>query len=151
MINDRPLTYVTSGTSDEPDVLTPSHLLYGRRITKLPYEEDVPTNDGPSDRPSVIRRATHQTMLINNFRDRWRHEYLTALRERHQTTGRNDQAISVGDVVLVHDDIPRLQWKLAVVEELVSGKDGLIRSAKIRTQNGFTNRAIVKLYPLEVC
>ncbi|XP_053402321.1 uncharacterized protein LOC128557840 [Mercenaria mercenaria] len=122
MINDRPLTYVTSGALDEPEILTPSHLLYGRRITKLPYEEDVPTNPVPSDRPSVIKRATLQRTMINHFRDRWRHEYLTALRERHQTTGRNDQTISVGDVVLVHNDVPRLLWKLAVVEELVPGK-----------------------------
>ncbi|XP_060559754.1 uncharacterized protein LOC132719841 [Ruditapes philippinarum] len=155
MINDRPLTYVCSGNSDEPEVLTPSHLLYGRRITKLPYEDvlsctfPTPINK-LSDRSSVIKQATIQTKLINHFRDRWRHEYLTALRERHQTTGKNDQTISVGDVVLVHDDVPRLLWKLAVVEELVPGKDGLIRSAKIRAQNGLTNRAIVKLYPLEM-
>jgi hypothetical protein len=151
MINDRPLTYVCSGNSDETEVLTPSHLLYGRRITKLPYE-DVLTRifPTPSDRSSVIKQATIQTKLINHFRDIWRHEYLTALRERHQTTGKNDQTISVGDVVLVHDDVPRLLWKLAVVEELVPGKDGLIRSAKIQPQNGLTNRAIVKLYPLEM-
>jgi hypothetical protein len=64
----------------------------------------------------------------------------TALRECHQTTGKNDQTISVGDVILVHDDVPRLLWKLAVVEELVPGKDGLIRS----------NRAIVKHYPIKM-
>jgi transposase InsO family protein len=150
MINDRPLTYVSCDTPDEPEVLTPSHLLYGRRISKLPYEENQPTDPVTTDRSSIIKRFTMQTNLINHFRDRWRHEYLTALRERHQTTGKNDQTISIGDVVLVHDDAPRLLWKLAVVEELVKGNDGLIRSAKIRTQNGLTNRAIVKLYPLEV-
>ena len=36
LINDRPLTYVSSGEVDlEP--LTPSHLLYGRRFKQLPY------------------------------------------------------------------------------------------------------------------
>ena len=51
--------------------------------------------------------------------------------------------------VLIHDDGPRLLWKLAKVEELVREKDGLIRSVKVRTQNGLNNSAIVKLYPLE--
>ena len=50
----------------------------------------------------------------------------------------------------MHDDTPRLRWKLAVIEELVKGKDRLIRSAVIRTSNGVTNRPIAKLYPMEI-
>jgi len=37
VLNDRPLTY-TPSEFDEMDPLTPAHLLYGRRITSLPYE-----------------------------------------------------------------------------------------------------------------
>ena len=47
--------------------------------------------------------------------------------------------IAVGDIVLVHDDCIRIYWK-----------DNLVRAANIRTVNGTTNRAITKLYPLEV-
>ena len=37
MINDRPLTFISSELGDvEP--LTPAHLLHGRRITYLPHE-----------------------------------------------------------------------------------------------------------------
>ena len=53
-------------------------------------------------------------------------------------------------VVVVHDDTPRLQWKLAVVEELIEGKDGLVHAAHMRTATCKTTRPIVKLYPLEV-
>ena len=81
---------------------------------------------------------------------RRRHEYLTALREQSRETGRNHQAISLGDVVQIHNVGPRIRWKLAVVEDVVKGNDGLIRSTKLRTNNGVKNRPIVKLYPLEV-
>jgi len=40
--------------------------------------------------------------------------------------------------------------RLAVVQELQRGNDGLVRSAIIRTDRGITNRPIIKLYPLEV-
>ena len=51
-------------------------------------------------------------------------EYLITLREYHKTTGNNQQSIKVGDVVTVHDDIPKVHWKLAVVEKLITGLDG---------------------------
>ena len=88
--------------------------------------------------------------LIQQFWMRWRREYLTALREFHKATGNNQQVIKKGDVVVVHDSTPRLQWKLAVVDDLVKGNDGLIRLAHISTATHKTNRPITRLYPLEV-
>ena len=41
-------------------------------------------------------------------------------------------------------------WKIAVVKDLVTGGDGLVRAATLRTANGTTNRPITKLYPLEL-
>ena len=66
------------------------------------------------------------------------------------TAGNNEQRVRIGDIVLVHDDTPRIKWKLAVIEGLNKGSDGLVRSANIRTANGKTNRPIARLYPLEV-
>ena len=37
-----------------------------------------------------------------------------------------------------------------MIEELIEGKDGLVRAAHIRTAQGRTNRPISKLCPLEV-
>ena len=152
MLNDRPLTYLSSDVSDE-EPLTPSHLLYGRRITVLPYpvidKEEINDPDYSSSE-QLRRRACQQALLFQTFWHRWKHDYLTYLREFHRTSGNNQQKIKVRDVVLVHDDSPRRNWKLAVIEDLHKGGDGLVRAADIRTSRGRTNRPIIKLYPLEV-
>ena len=41
-------------------------------------------------------------------------------------SGHNKIVIKKGDVAVVHDDKSRLHWRLAVVEDLIEGKDGLI-------------------------
>ena len=43
-LNDRPITYVSSDIGDE-EPLTPSHLLYGRRITSLPFDHGITSED----------------------------------------------------------------------------------------------------------
>ena len=58
--------------------------------------------------------------------------------------------MKVGDVVLIHDDNPRVNWKLALVTSINRGRDGLVRSANLRTANGTTNHPITRLHPLEV-
>ena len=50
----------------------------------------------------------------------------------------------------MYDEGSRSTWKLAIFEELITGKDGLTRAAKIKTPQGRTNRPIAKLIPLEV-
>lgn len=152
VLNDRPITYVSSN-NEEPEPLTPSLLLYGRNITKLPYQQPPIHNVAiETNRSTITRRAKTMQNALSHFRERWKYEYLTSLRERQQTKQNtcNAQSIKPGDVVQIHDNKPRVLWKLAVVDEVVRGRDNLIRSAKLRTKDGMTNRPITKLYPLEV-
>ena len=150
-MNDHPLTYSSSDIGD-PEPITPSHLLCGRRITTLPHiriEDDEVKDPDFGEMSEVRHRARVHAIIIKHFWSRWRNEYLTALRETHKTTGNNEQQVNIGDVVLVHDDSARVNWKLAVIESVNKGADGLIRSANIRMATGRTNRPIARLYPLK--
>ena len=152
MLNDRPLTFVSSEYGD-PEPLTPAHLLHGRRITCLPHqavELNELTDPSYGEAAQVRKRAKLEAAVLNDFQKRWRHEYLTSLRDYHKASGNNQQSVKKGDVVVVHDDIPRTTWKMAVIEDLIMGGDGLVRAATIRTSTGTTNRPITKLYPLEL-
>ena len=152
LLNDRPLTHVSPDLRD-PEPITPAHLLCGKRITTLPHctmELDELDDPDFGDVSDLRRRARAQALIVKHFWTRWKREYLTALRETHNVTGNNEQRVKIGDVVLVHDDTPRIKWRLAVIEGVNKGADGLIRSADIRTTTGKTNRPIARLYPLEV-
>ena len=139
---------------NEPQPLTPSHLLQGRRMTTLPYPHENMDNFKNYENVthhSLNQRFRTQQLILEHFWTRWKKEYLTSLKE-HQvgTTGKNDQNVKVGDVVLIHDEGPRISWKLAKIEELIRGKDGIVRAVNLRTKHGMTNQLITKLYPIEV-
>jgi len=59
--------------------------------------------------------------------------------------------LKIGDVVLlITPDSPRAYWPLARVVEVHAGKDGFIRSAKVKIGSKEYIRPIVKLCPLDL-
>ena len=82
--------------------------------------------------------------------NRWRREYLSALRETHKNKVRNVVWPSLGEVVLIHDEGPRARWKMGKIIGLYPGGDGVVRVVQLKTSVGVITRPIVKLYPLEL-
>ena len=83
---------------------------------------------------------------------RWHREYIRSLRERHrQEKGEIASQPKRGDAVIIKsEEKNRNSWKMGIVEELICGRDGIVRGAKIRTPNGNLERAVQHLYPIEV-
>jgi len=141
VLNDRPLMYISTDL-DDPEPLCPSHLLYGQTIITLQYpcasKEDISDPDyTPYTAPIVRESFTRQAQILEV---RWKQEYLTALREFYKVKGTDaPQTIKTGDVVLIHDDSPRTNWKMAVIQRLIKGNDGYVRAAEIRANTGRTN------------
>ena len=71
VLNNRPLTY-TSSDVDDPQPLTPTHLLYGRKIARLPHEclaEDIKYPDYGNE-TQLQRKARTQGHLLKSFQSR---------------------------------------------------------------------------------
>ena len=78
VLNDRPLTYVSSDIEDE-EPLTPSHLLYGQRITSLPHpivEDDEINDPNFGNISEITTTAQIQALILQHFWSRWKAEYL---------------------------------------------------------------------------
>ena len=154
-LNSRPLTY--QHEEFDSRVLTPSHLLVGRRISPLSnyVSDDLDFED--DNNISLSKRFFYLTKKLSHFWKRWHTEYLSGLREAHKLKQAKSNAICKGDIVIVQDEsnVKRNTWKIAIVEELVKGKDGETRGAKVRkaSRKGkpeILNRPLQKLYPLEI-
>ena len=155
-MNSQPLTYMSPLDLKEP--LTPSHLIFGKRLMSLPdnfyYAEPEDFNPGLS-RLNANKRLRYLHTVLNHFWNRWRREYLTELRENHRRSKKEScDNVAIGDVI-IHDDVQRGLWKLGLIESKIAGKDGQTRGAVVRVQSGqgtsaFYRRPLQRLYPLEV-
>ena len=126
IINNRPLTVdsINNPTSLEP--LTPNHLLTMKSSIPLP-----PPGKFVKEDLYVRKRWRRVQYLSEQFWCRWKKEYLAGitLRQKWHTPSRN---VQVDDIVIVQEDAPRNEWKLARVLDVCKSDDGLVRKATIQ-------------------
>jgi len=138
ILNSRPITPQSSDPNDlQP--LTPGHFLIGHPLVAIP-EPDLTSH--PFNR---LRRWQLLSSFHQSFWKRWSAEYLTSLQGRAQWM-RPHININVGDLVVIRSStLPPTAWKLARVEQIHPGDDGVVRVVTIRTSDGTYKRPVVKL------
>lgn len=142
MLNSRPMTPISSNPSDL-NALTPSHFLIGRPVTIV--EPDL-----LDQRENVLSRWERTTKAIQYLWKRWYHDYISHLQQRSKWCFAKDN-IKIDSLVLVKEDnMPPNSWLLGRVQELIYGKDQMVRVCMIKTKSGAIKRSISKLAILPV-
>ena len=128
-----------------PD-LTTSAILYGQP-NQLPEEEAEAIED-----VNLRKCAKYLKRCKDVLWSRWTPEYLKAIRERHNLNRRTGEAtVHLGDDVLIKwEERNRRRWKFGIVEELIQGRDGVVRGARLRNGKSYLERPVQHLYPLEL-
>lgn len=138
IINSRPLTHVPTTTLEE-EPLTPNDFLLGDPNQIQVFQDS-------KDPVWTLRKqwkiANH---LKNHFWKRFQTEYIPTLNKRSKNAQKIPQ-LKVGDLVLIADDnISKNIWPRGIVLETFSGKDGVIRSAVVKSKGKVFKRPVCKL------
>ena len=129
ILNNRLLTYYYKDDGEE--CLTPNHLLLGGQL-KLFNPDLFGISNTPADLNVHARKINN---ILNHCWYRSKKEYLMNLREHHKFKLQkfNRSQIQLKDVLIVEEERqPRSMWRFGIAEELLQGKDGKIRGAKVR-------------------
>ena len=149
ILNNRPIG--ADYDDDQEEVLTPNHLVFGRRLESVNDIGEVEVTDAGASNKKFIKRKKLIESMLSHFWDTWRKEYLTSLRESQRVSRKRHAAkIAVDDVVIIYDDKqPRHLWKIGKVNSLISGQDGRIRGAhvKVGRTGALIKRPVNRLYP----
>ena len=136
LINSRPITTVHD-SGDEAEPVSPAMLMHGRSLVQVPPMYDLKV-DGKE--PQLCSgRLRYLEKLKTYFWNRWQGEYLANLREIHsrRKVGSKIREPVVGEVVLVQNEKqPRGTWKMGLVVDTKPGRDGNVRSVKVKVVQG---------------
>ena len=108
-------------------ILTPNLLQFGR--TNLLPE----TQNHQLENKDLIMSAWYLKKCKDALWGRWSSEYLRGLREQHNLKHKESKVtLAEGDVVIIKRDEKNCGlWKLGTVEELITGREGVVRGAKL--------------------
>ena len=142
IVNSRPLTVDGLQDPTGPVPITPNHLLTMK-------SEVVAPPPGTFAKEDVYGRKRWRKVqhLANEFWTRWKKEYLSNIQKRQKWTAPK-RNVEVGDIVMLKEEDLTRSWRLAKVEGTTVGKDGLVRSVRLKTGDGLLDRPIHKLVVL---
>lgn len=142
-INSRPLTYIPLKSADQ-ESLTPNHFLLGNSSgLKILPSKQIPLR-------RVLRNSWKLAQSIcDDFWRRWVKEYAPVIARRTKWFAET-RDLKVGDLVLMVGGTARNQWVRGRIEKAISGRDGRVRQALVRTTSGVFRRPTVKLAVLDI-
>ncbi|GFY51399.1 DUF5641 domain-containing protein [Trichonephila inaurata madagascariensis] len=140
IVNSRPFTYVSEDL-DDLIPLTPEMFMMSNSSLDV-------TDLVLSDFAKFQKRVKFRARLLKDLRGRFRKGYLGLLVQKaHKTT----RALKVGEIVLIENlNKKRLYWPLGKVIELIPGRDGKVRTLKLRYSNSEITHPIQRVFPLEI-
>ena len=145
LVNNRPLCVVSPDENDLTPI-TPFQLIMGKQANLLPdpnWRKQV-ENPGNFTKMWKLRQT-----LTSQFWKQWKTDYLMKQDVRTKWQNPTHQDL-LGKIVLVNDDnMAKNVWKIARIIDTVTSKDGLIRTAIIKTPTSVLRRPIQKLSLLE--
>ncbi|GFV92229.1 integrase catalytic domain-containing protein [Trichonephila clavipes] len=122
--------------------LTPAMFLIENRCSDTTDIDELNSRD-------LRKRMKYRIKLLSDLRQRFRKEYLSELIQKQ-----NDNRVReprIGEMVLIgNDNKKRLSWPIAKIIELIPGRDGEIRTVRLKTQHGTVIRPVQRIFPLEV-
>ncbi|GFY21393.1 integrase catalytic domain-containing protein [Trichonephila clavipes] len=140
VVNSFPLTCVSENPNDLIP-LTPSLFLNGKSSYNT-IDLDL------SEFSKFHKKIRYRRKLIHDFRSRFRKEYHGQLRQKRP--GKPDHDFTVDVVMIEEPSKKRVYWPLGTVISLLPGRDGKVRTLKLKCKNSELIRPIQRVYPLEV-
>ncbi|XP_072395362.1 uncharacterized protein [Diabrotica undecimpunctata] len=143
ILNSRPL-YPLSNDPNDLLPLTPGHFLIGAPLISYPERDLSRTH---TNRLSYWKVCSK---LQQEFWRKWSVDYLHRLQHRPKWQ-LPQQNLAINQLVLIQsEDRPPLNWPLGRILELLTGRDGKVRAARVKTAEGEYVRPIIKLAPLPI-
>ncbi|GFT02868.1 integrase catalytic domain-containing protein [Trichonephila clavipes] len=135
LINSRPLTYI-SENPQELIPLTPAMFLIENCCSDTTDIDELNSRD-------LRKRMKYRIKLLSDLRQRFRKEYLSELIQKQ-----NDNRVReprIGEMVLIGND-NKNPWPIAKIIELIPGRDGEIRTVRLKTQHGTVIRPVQRIF-----
>ncbi|XP_075213757.1 uncharacterized protein LOC142319964 [Lycorma delicatula] len=138
ILNSRPISTLSDDPSD-PSYLTPGHFLIGNPLIALPEPNllDIKCNK--------LSSWQQLQKIRQSLWSRWSYDYLHGLQQRSKWKSPSENLRPSLVVLVKEDNLPPQFWKMAVIDSVFPGKDGLVRVVQLKVGSTFFKRPITKL------
>ena len=127
IVNSRPIGITSGSDPEQPNSITPNHLILGRATADVPQG---PFDVGQSKNTNKQFRFLQS--LVDSWWKTWYETVFPSLVPSYKWLQRH-RCVKVGDVCLIrYNNEVRATYRLGCVENVKRGEDGLVRTINLR-------------------